>query len=79
MQEEEIHALIEALQRYQRERYCSLRGLGRRLGISPAHLSMIFAGKRRPGIRFMRAVLLRFPELRHLIARALPPAKEDKR
>lgn len=78
MQEEEIHALIEALQRYQRERYCSLRGLGRRLGISAAYLSLLFAGKRRPGLRFLRAVCRRFPELRYLVAKALPPAREDQ-
>lgn len=78
MQDQEIHALVEALRRLQEEGYFSLRGLGRRLGISVAHLSMIFSGQRRPGIRFVRAVIARFPELRALVSETLHMSDDDK-
>jgi len=78
MQEQEVHAIVEALRKLQEEGYFSLRGLGRRLGISAAHLSMIFSGQRRPGIRFVRAVLVRFPELRAMVSKTLRLSGDDK-
>ncbi len=64
MRDEEISALICLLKRIMRQEHMTAQGMARRLGFSPAHLSMIFAGKRRPGIRFMRAVLARYPQAR---------------
>lgn len=80
MRDSEIKAMIRALRRIEREESLNLRGLARRLGYSAGQLSMVFAGKRRPGIRFVRAVVERFPEIRHLLAASLSkPQEEDGR
>lgn len=71
MRDREIKAMIHALRQIQRERYLNLRGLARKLGLSVGQLSMIFNGKRRPGMRFVRAVVERFPEIRDLLAASL--------
>ena len=63
--------MIEALHKIEAEQYLSLRGLAHKLGISAGHLSMIFSGQRRPGMRFVRAVLESFPEVRRVIAQSL--------
>jgi len=78
MRDSEIKAMIRALRKIEREECLNLRGLARRLGFSAGQLSMIFAGKRRPGMRFVRAVVERFPEIRHLLAASLSEPKEDE-
>ena len=67
MRNSEVEALIAFLRRIQQERYYSLRGLAQVLGFSSAHLCMVLSGKRRPGIRFIRAVAARFPAYRRLL------------
>jgi hypothetical protein len=71
MQERELEALLTALRQLQDDEYLSTRGLARRLGFSAGYLSMLYARKRRPGLRFVRAVLRRYPRLREIIARNL--------
>lgn len=71
MREKEIRAMIEALQQIQEARYLSTSGMARMIGCSTAHLSMIYSGSRRPGLRFVRAVMRRFPDIRRLIAESL--------
>jgi hypothetical protein len=39
---------------------------------------MVFAGKRRPGMRFVRAVVERFPEIRRLLAASLSKPQEEE-
>jgi len=78
MRDSEIKAMIRALRKIEREEGLNLRGLARRLGFSAGQLSMIFAGKRRPGMRFVRAVVERFPKIRHLLAASLSEPKEDE-
>lgn len=73
MRDDEIETLIVFLQRVQEEQYLSLKGLAYRLGFSAGHLSMIYSGKRRPGIRFMRAVFEHFPEIRSHLSPLSPP------
>ena len=70
--------MIEALHKIEAEQYLSLRGLAHKLGISAGHLSMIFSGQRRPGMRFVRAVLESFPEVRRAIAQSLWQPTETK-
>ncbi len=77
MRDSEIKAMIQALRDIEREEYLNLRGLARRLGFSVGQLSMILNGKRRPGIRFVRAVVERFPEVRQLLADSLSEPQED--
>jgi transcriptional regulator with XRE-family HTH domain len=77
MRDSEIKAMIQALRDIEREEYLNLRGLARRLGFSVGQLSMILNGKRRPGIRFVRAVVERFPEVRQLLANSLSEPQED--
>jgi len=69
--------MIEALRKIEGERYYCLSGLAHELGISTGHLSMIFRGQRQPGLRFVRAVMESFPEIRRLIARSLQAPSED--
>jgi hypothetical protein len=69
MQEHELEALIAALRQLQDDHYLSTRGLARRLGFSAGYLSMLYARKRRPGLRFVRAVLQRYPQIKEIIAR----------
>jgi len=75
MRDSEIRAMIRALRRIEAEQCLSSRGMAHLLGFSAGHLSMIYSGKRRPGIRFVRAVIEHFPEIRGLIAESLrtPP------
>ena len=78
MHDHDLKALIQALHRIQDEEYLSVKGLAQRLGFSAGHLSMIYSGKRRPGIRFLRAVVEHFPQVRELVVRSLePPPQED--
>ena len=77
MRDSGIDALLEALRRIQEEQYITLKGLAHRLGFSAGHLSMIFSGKRQPGIRFLRAVVRRFPEIRSLVADALQVSRHN--
>ena len=79
MDDHDLSALIQVLRRIQSEEYLSIKGLAHRLGFSAGHLSMIYSGKRRPGIRFLRAVVAHFPQVRDLVARSLePPSEEDE-
>lgn len=71
MPDDEIEPVVRALKRIKKERGYSLRGLARLLGFSYGHLSMVFNGKRRPGLRFMRAVAQRFPETRPIVRKSL--------
>ena len=77
MRDSEIRAMIRALRRIEAEQCLSSRGMAHLLGFSAGHLSMIYSGKRRPGIRFVRAVMEHFPEIRELIAESLRTAPED--
>jgi transcriptional regulator with XRE-family HTH domain len=63
MRDDEIDRMIDALREIREREDLALSGLARRLGFSRAHLSMIFAGKRRPGLRFIQAVRRRYPRL----------------
>ena len=77
MRDREIRAMLRALKEIQEEHYLSIAGLAHRLGLSAGHLSMVFSGKRRPGIRFVRAVIEQYPEIRHLVAESLRDWKEE--
>ncbi|MFP3896411.1 MAG: helix-turn-helix domain-containing protein [Anaerolineales bacterium] len=77
MRDDEIETLIAFLQRIQEDQYLSLKGLARRLGFSAGHLSMIYSGKRRPGMRFVRAVFRHFPEIRAHLSPLSPPEDDD--
>ncbi len=67
MLDEEIRAVVRTLERIMEREHLSAQGMARQLGFSAAHLSMIFAGKRRPGMRFLRAAMERYPEVRQVI------------
>ncbi len=80
MQDEEVCAVIRILKRIMEREHLSAQGMARRLGFSAGHLSMIFAGKRRPGIRFLRAAMARYPEIRRVVHAQFerPPRGEHK-
>jgi len=71
MQDGSIQAMLEALRAIEERHNLSLAGLARQIGCSPGHLSMLFSGKRRPGMRFVRLVVRRYPEIRRLLASSL--------
>ena len=71
MREREIRAMVRALKRIQVERNLSTRGMASRWGLSSGYLSMVYSGQRRPGIRFVRAVMERFDEIRQEMAEML--------
>lgn len=79
MDNRDIEAVIEALERVREEQFLSLRGLARRLGFSPSHLSMILARKRRPGKRFLWAAARHFDEVRCLLAAQFEETKKPPR
>ena len=79
MHDREIQLIIRALRRIQTERHLSLKGLAYQLGFSVGHLSMIFTGKRRPGLRFVQAAIERFEEIRRLVAEGLAPSDSEKK
>lgn len=66
-----IDAILVTLRRAQAVENLSLAGLARRLGVTTGYLSMVFAGKRRPGLRLLRAAIERYPEVRRLVAERL--------
>jgi hypothetical protein len=70
MREDEIELMVAALRKKCEREFLSVTGLARCLGFSAGHLSMIFTGKRRPGLRFVQAVMTRFPSLyREIVGR----------
>jgi transcriptional regulator with XRE-family HTH domain len=71
MRESEVKIIIQALRYIQAEKGLSLTGLAHTLGYSVGQVSMIFAGKRRPGLKFVCAVYERFPEVEELVAESL--------
>jgi len=77
MRDSEIRALIDALRAIEERQSLSLVGLAQQVGCSPGHLSMLFSGKRRPGVRFIRLVLRRYPEIRRLLASSLALDDQD--
>ncbi len=79
MQDSEISAIIQVLNRVMEEEFMTVRGMAHRLGFSAGHLSMILSGQRRPGIRFVRAVIERFPELGPVLlsSKHEPPEKRE--
>ncbi|NLG26515.1 MAG: helix-turn-helix transcriptional regulator [Chloroflexi bacterium] len=76
MPDSELDPIVRVLQRLKAQRHYSLQGMAHLLGISVGHLSMLFAGKRRPGLRLVRAAMRRFPEVR---AEILAPRDEPPR
>ncbi|MGI6367937.1 MAG: helix-turn-helix domain-containing protein [Anaerolineae bacterium] len=79
MQDEQIRLLVRAIKRTMEEDYVSLHGMARRLRVSPSHLSMVLSGKRRPGLRFLWAVLARYPWLGETLLGGREPAEHKKR
>lgn len=79
LDDREIEAIIEALERVREEQFLSLRGLARRLGFSPSHLSMILSRKRRPGKRFLWAAARHLEEVRRLLAAQFEETKRPLR
>jgi len=67
MPDRELDPIVRALQQFKQQRHYSLQGMARLLGVSGGHLSMLFAGKRRPGLLLVRAALRHFPEVRAAI------------
>lgn len=78
MRDDEIEKLVRALRRVQARRGFSLRGLALLLGVSSGHLSMILTGKRRPGLRFLRAAAENLPELRRILGKTYRPSPPSK-
>jgi transcriptional regulator with XRE-family HTH domain len=80
MLDDEIRAVVRILKRIMQQEHLSAQGMARRLGFSASHLSMIFAGKRRPGVRFLRAAMARYPEIRQLVHSQFerPPERRRK-
>ncbi|MHB0857440.1 MAG: helix-turn-helix domain-containing protein [Anaerolineae bacterium] len=77
MRQRELDAMVTAVRRILCERYLSLRGLAGQIGISPAYLSMVLSGKRRPGSAFVRGVLEHLPEVRLEVAESLRRPEDD--
>ena len=71
MQASEIDPLLDALRAIRERERLTLEELARRVECSPGHLSMLFAGKRRPGLRVIRRIVRRYPEIRPLLATSL--------
>jgi len=68
MRDREVRAIIGNLKRIQVERNLSTVGMAGILGLSAGHLSMVYSGQRQPGLRFVRAAVESFPEVRMLVA-----------
>ena len=77
MRDREIEIMLDALADVMEERYMSHAGMARLLGFSPSHVSLVFAGKRRPGVRFIAAVMEQFPEIRRLLAESLDEQEDS--
>ena len=75
MQDRELDPIVRALQDLRQQRHYSLQGLARLLGVSASHLSMLFAGKRRPGLRVVLAAMRRFPEVRAAVLAPRDPPR----
>ena len=76
MPENQLDPLVVALLRIRQQRHYSLQGMARLLGVSAGHLSMLFAGKRRPGLRLLRSAVRHFPEIRATLL--LPPERPGR-
>lgn len=76
MRDSDISALLDALRAIEQRQGLSREGLAHQVGCSPSHLSMLFSGKRRPGLRFIHLVMRRYPEIRRQLASSL--ARDDQ-
>ncbi len=77
MQDCALEALLDALCRLLQEENLTQRILARRLGFSEAHLSLVLARKRRPGLRFLRAAA-QFPAVRRILEAELGPERPPR-
>ena len=67
MEDDDVRALVRIINKIMSDEYLTVQGLAHRLGFATSHLSMILAGKRRPGLRFVWAAMQRYPEVRDLM------------
>jgi len=71
MEKGDVKELVELLEVIREEEYLTMAGMAHRMGFSAGHLSMVLSGKRRPGIRFVRAAMRTFPRVRRLVAKQI--------
>jgi transcriptional regulator with XRE-family HTH domain len=77
MEDDEVRALVRILKRIMEGEFLTVQGMARRLGFATSHLSMILRGQRRPGLRFMWAVMERYPEVYTLMRSRQSRSRED--
>jgi len=68
MEDTDIAMIVAMLREAMDSSHMSMQGMARNLGVSASHLSMVFSGKRRPGVRFLRAAARAYPEIARLLA-----------
>lgn len=62
-----MNKLIEAVREYQKEEGLTDTGLTQLIGLDRSTWAYIKAGKRNPGVKFLRAISLKLPQFRALI------------
>jgi len=68
MEDTDIAMIVAMLREAMTSDHMSMKGMAHKLGISAGHLSMVFSGKRRPGVRFLRAAARAYPEIARRLA-----------
>jgi len=63
-----MNNLVEAVKKYQAEEEFNDSQLAQFLGIDKSTWSYIKSGKRKPGLKFLRAVVAKIPHLKSLIS-----------
>lgn len=62
-----MDTLAKALEARREQEGLSVAGMASRLGVSDSFLFLLRDGKRKPGVRFLRAVIQAFPDLQLVV------------
>jgi transcriptional regulator with XRE-family HTH domain len=73
-----MRKLVRVLRGIQHNEQLSTESMARRLGISPSMLGMVYHGQRNPGPKFLRGVLLAYPQLGEEVRRYLLRERADR-
>lgn len=69
--------LAKALEARRTREGLSVAAMASRLGVSDSYLFLLRDGKRKPGVRFLRAVIQAFPDLQLLVFEYVARAEVD--
>lgn len=72
-----MDTLASALEAKRAQEGLSVAGMASRLGVSDTYLFLLRDGRRKPGVRFLRAVIHAFPDLQLVVFEYVAQSEAD--